>query len=349
VKRALTNLSAAELVSLLKGRGQPAFRGKQIFDWLHKGADFSGMKNLPAALLGDLDGEYAAQGARIVKTLVSKKDGTEKYLFALEDGNIVEGVFMRYAHGNTLCVSTQVGCRMGCVFCASALDGLVRNLEPGEMLSQVLLVNALHRHGEERGVTNVVLMGSGEPLDNYENALAFLRLLSAPGGICISLRNVSLSTCGLAPEIGRLAQEDLGLTLSISLHAAADERRREIMPIARRYSIGELIESCREYVKKTGRRVSFEYALIEGVNSSLEEADALAALLRGFQCHVNLIPINRVAEGKLAAPKQSAIEAFQKRLEDKGIAVSRRREMGADIAGACGQLRRRHLSENSAS
>ncbi|MDR2515066.1 MAG: 23S rRNA (adenine(2503)-C(2))-methyltransferase RlmN [Christensenellaceae bacterium] len=347
MKRALTGLTLEELGALIKGAGHPAFRAGQIHDWLQKGAGFEGMKNLPQALLGELAAEYAAQGVRIEKTLRSKLDGTEKYLFALEDGNIVEGVFMRYAHGNTLCVSTQVGCRMGCAFCASGLEGLVRNMEPGEMLSQVLLAGALHREGQGRGVTNVVLMGSGEPLDNYENVLRFLRLLSAPRGMNISLRNVTLSTCGLVPEIDRLAGEDLPLTLSISLHAADDGRRREIMPVAKLYSIGALIESCKAYVKKTGRRVSFEYALIQGVNSTLEEADALAELLRGFQCHVNLIPVNFVPEKGLTAPGLGGIERFQARLQEKGVAVSRRREMGADIGGACGQLRRRHI-ENSA-
>ena len=302
------------------------------------------MRNLPAALREKLMQSDTAIGVSIIKTLVSQKDGTEKYLFSLRDGNVVEGVLMRYNYGNTLCISSQVGCRMGCRFCASTLEGRVRDMTAGEMLGEVVAVNRLHAQGDKRGVTNIVMMGSGEPLDNYDNVVRFLRLVSAPEGINISLRNVSVSTCGLADRMDDLARENLPITLSISLHAPTDEARRRIMPIANQYSIERLMKACRDYVDRVGRRIVFEYALIEGVNTSLEDADRLAELTRGLLCHVNLIPLNDVPERDLRAPGQKGIDAFQKRLESLHVSVTRRREMGADIEGACGQLRRKHLS-----
>ena len=340
----LLGYTLEELTAYLQTLGEKPFRAKQLYGWLHKGADFDEMRNLPAALREKLKQSDTAIGVSIIKTLVSQKDGTEKYLFSLRDGNVVEGVLMRYNYGNTLCISSQVGCRMGCAFCASTLEGRVRDMTAGEMLGEVVAVNRLHAQGDKRGVTNIVMMGSGEPLDNYDNVVRFLRLVSAPEGINISLRNVSVSTCGLADRMDDLARENLPITLSISLHAPTDEARRRIMPIANQYSIERLMKACRDYVDKVGRRIVFEYALIEGVNTSLEDADKLAALTRGLLCHVNLIPLNDVPERDLRAPGQKGIDAFQKRLESLHVSVTRRREMGADIEGACGQLRRKHLS-----
>lgn len=340
----LLGYTLEELTAYLQTLGEKPFRAKQLYGWLHKGADFDEMRNLPAALREKLKQSDTAIGVSIIKTLVSQKDGTEKYLFSLRDGNVVEGVLMRYNYGNTLCISSQVGCRMGCKFCASTLEGRVRDMTAGEMLGEVVAVNRLHAQGDKRGVTNIVMMGSGEPLDNYDNVVRFLRLASAPEGINISLRNVSVSTCGLADRMDDLARENLPITLSISLHAPTDEARRRIMPIANQYSIERLMKACRDYVDKVGRRIVFEYALIEGVNTSLEDADRLAALTRGLLCHVNLIPLNDVPERDLRAPGQKGIDAFQKRLESLHVSVTRRREMGADIEGACGQLRRKHLS-----
>ena len=252
----LMGLSLAELAQVLADAGEPAFRAKQVYGWLQKGEDFAGMRNLPAALREKLAGTHRALGATILKTLRSEKDGTEKYLFSLHDGNLVEGVLMRYHYGNTLCISSQVGCRMGCAFCASTLEGRVRDLTAGEMMGQVLAVNRLHAEKDKSGVTNIVMMGSGEPLDNYENVIRFLRLVSAPEGIGVSLRNVSVSTCGLVPRIYDLARENLPITLSISLHAPTDEARQRIMPIAKTYSLEELLRACRDYVKAVGRRTS---------------------------------------------------------------------------------------------
>lgn len=340
----LLGYTQEELTAYLQALGEKPFRAKQLYDWLHKGVEFDEMSNLPNGLRERLKQSDVAIGVSIIKTLVSQKDGTEKYLFSLRDGNVVEGVLMRYNYGNTLCISSQVGCRMGCAFCASTLEGRVRDMTAGEMLGEVVAVNRLHAQGDKRGVTNIVMMGSGEPLDNYDNVVRFLRLVSAPKGINISLRNVSVSTCGLADRIDDLAEENLPITLSISLHAPTDEARRRIMPIANKYSIERLMKACRDYVDKVGRRIVFEYALIEGVNTSLDDADRLAALTRGLLCHINLIPLNDVPERDLRAPGQKGIDAFQKRLESLHVSVTRRREMGADIEGACGQLRRKHLS-----
>ena len=344
MKDCLLGYSQQELIEYFAQLGEKPFRAKQVYGWLQKGADFPEMRNLPASLQQKLSQTETAIGVKIIKTLRSEKDGTEKYLFSLADGNIVEGVLMRYHYGNTLCISSQVGCRMGCAFCASTLEGRVRDMTAGEMMGEVIAVNRLHQQGDQRGVTNIVMMGSGEPMDNYDNVLRFLHLVSAPEGICISLRNVSVSTCGLCDRIDRLAEENLPITLSISLHAPTDEARRRIMPVANKYGISRLMESCRNYVNHTGRRIVFEYALIEGVNTALEDADQLAALTRGLLCHVNLIPLNDVPERSLRAPGRKGIDAFQHRLEELGVSVTRRREMGADIEGACGQLRRKHLS-----
>lgn len=342
----LSGMFIPELEEYMKSIGEGKFRAKQVHQWLMRGADFDGMTNLSKNLREKLSENCVAQSIRILESIESKLDGTEKYLYELLDGNIIEGVRMRYHHGDTLCVSTQVGCKMGCAFCASTLDGCVRSLSADEMLGQILIVNKhiTEKFGEGR-VHNVVLMGSGEPMDNYDEVIRFLRLLNDPNGLNISLRNVSLSTCGLVPGIRKLSEEGMPITLSISLHAPNDEVRKRLMPVANAYGMGELLKACREYIEKTGRRVIFEYAMVKDVNCSLEHADELASRLRGMQCHVNLIPLNDVKERNLFTPGEKAMQAFQKRLEDRHISVTRRREMGDDIQGACGQLRRSRLNE----
>lgn len=339
----LLSMSQAEMGELLASWGQPAFRKKQLFSWLHQGTPFEQMLNLPNALRVRLRAEASENTVSVLETIESKIDGTVKLLYRLLDGNVIEGVLMRYKHGNTLCLSTQVGCKMGCAFCASTLDGCVRNLSAGEMLGQVVCANRVL--GEGVRVHNIVLMGSGEPLDNYENTTRFLRLLREPDGVNIGLRNVSLSTCGLVPQMYAFADEDLPVTLSVSLHAPNDDVRRKIMPVANRYSIEELIGACKNYIGKTGRRVIFEYALISGVNASVAQAHELSALLRGMQCHVNLIPLNSVPERGLQGVSEREISAFKAALEERHISVTRRREMGDDIEGACGQLRRKYIAD----
>lgn len=338
----LLSMSQAEMGELLASWGQPAFRKKQLFSWLHQGTPFEQMLNLPNALRVRLRAEASENTVSVLETIESKIDGTVKLLYRLPDGNVIEGVLMRYKHGNTLCLSTQVGCKMGCAFCASTLDGCVRNLSAGEMLGQVVCANRVL--GEGVRVHNIVLMGSGEPLDNYENTTRFLRLLREPDGVNIGLRNVSLSTCGLVPQMYAFADEDLPVTLSVSLHAPNDDVRRKIMPVANRYSIEELIGACKNYIGKTGRRVIFEYALISGVNASVAQAHELSTLLRGMQCHVNLIPLNSVPERGLQGVSEREVSAFKAALEERHISVTRRREMGDDIEGACGQLRRKYIA-----
>ena len=353
MKTELTGMTLDELSAWAREQGLPAFRGKQIFQWIHRGRDFAEMSNLPAELRKKLTDTAVAQPVRIRLRRVSRLDGTVKFLFGLPDGNCVEGVLMKYHYGYSLCVSTQVGCRMGCRFCASTLDGCVRNLTAGEMLGEVLAAGRyLQEQGKSSGtdaeaqrISHVVLMGSGEPLDNYDQVMKFLRLLREPEGIRLSLRNVSLSTCGLVPEMRRLAEEDLPVTLCVSLHAPNDEIRRRTMPIANRYTIDEVLEACRYYVKRTGRRVIFEYALSEGVNASEADARELAGRLRGLQCHVNLIPLNTVRERELKGVREERVRRFLETLEKEHISCTRRREMGDDIEGACGQLRRSVLKQ----
>jgi len=353
MKTELTGMTLDELSAWARDQGLPAFRGKQIFQWIHRGRDFSEMSNLPAELRKKLTDTAVAQPVRIRLRRVSRLDGTVKFLFGLQDGNCVEGVLMKYHYGYSLCVSTQVGCRMGCRFCASTLDGCVRNLTAGEMLGEVLAAGRyLQEQGKSSGtdaeaqrISHVVLMGSGEPLDNYDQVMKFLRLLREPEGIRLSLRNVSLSTCGLVPEMRRLAEEDLPVTLCVSLHAPNDEIRRKTMPIANRYAMEDILDACRFYIQKTGRRVIFEYALTEGVNSGEEHARELAGKLRGMQCHVNLIPLNEVKERHLKGVTETTVARFLKVLEEEHISATRRREMGDDIEGACGQLRRTTLME----
>jgi len=331
-----------EMRQALSEMGEKPFRAGQVFAWLHRGARFEEMTNLPLALRETLARAGTDQPVSIREERVSQLDGTRKFLFALRDGNCVEGVLMRYRYGATLCVSTQVGCRMGCRFCASTLDGCVRSLSAGEMLGQVQCANRVL--GEER-VHNLVLMGSGEPLDNYDAVVRFLRLASHPDGLNIGLRHISLSTCGLVPEIRKFAQEGLPVTLSLSLHAPNDEIRRRLMPIANRYTIGETLDACRYYLEKTGRRIVIEYALIDGVNADGQCANELADRLRGMQCHVNLIPLNTVRERNLKGVTEAQVRAFLEVLERRHISATRRREMGDDIEGACGQLRKKAMQE----
>ncbi|MBR2823316.1 MAG: 23S rRNA (adenine(2503)-C(2))-methyltransferase RlmN [Clostridia bacterium] len=341
-------MTETELAAWGKERGLPAFRGKQIFQWIHRGADFPEMTNLPREMRETLSREAVAQPVQIALRRVSRLDGTVKFLYALTDGNCVEGVLMKYHYGFSLCISTQVGCRMGCKFCASTLDGCLRDLSAGEMLGEILAANRyLKESGAEESVSHVVLMGSGEPLDNYENVIRFLRLLREENGIRLSLRNVSLSTCGLVPKMRQLAEEDLPVTLCVSLHAPNDGIRKRTMPIANRYAMEEVLDACRYYVKKTGRRVIFEYALVDGVNSSPDQARELAGRLRGLQCHVNLIPLNTVKERNLKGVREDTVRRFLETLQAEGISATRRREMGDDIEGACGQLRRKTLREGS--
>ena len=332
-----------ELKAALAQMGEKPFRAGQLFSWLHKGARFDEMTNLPLSLREKLKAVGVDQPVEIREERVSQLDGTRKFLYALRDGNCVEGVLMRYHYGCTLCLSTQVGCRMGCRFCASTLDGCVCNLTAAEMLGQVQCANRT-LSGEER-VHNIVLMGSGEPLDNYEQVVRFLRLVSHPEGLNIGLRHISLSTCGLVDQMKRFAQEGLPVTLSLSLHAPNDTIRRQLMPIANRYTIDETLDACRNYIEKTGRRVVFEYALVDGVNASPACAEELSSRLRGMQCHVNLIPLNTVKERNLFGVTEAQVRAFLEMLEKRHISATRRREMGDDIEGACGQLRKKVMEE----
>ena len=343
----LMSLDAAELEDfVVRTLGEGRFRAKQIGQWLARGAEFAEMTNLSAALRAKLAEIAVANPVRIRESFRSKLDGTEKFLYELGDGNLIEGVVMRYHYGDTLCVSTQVGCRMGCAFCASTLEGRVRNLSAGEILGQVVAANRhIKAQDAARRVHNIVLMGSGEPFDNYDNVVKFLRLVNAPEGLNISLRNISLSTCGLVERIHQFAGEGLPVTLSLSLHAPNDEIRKKLMPVAGAYAYADVMAACRRYGEVTGRRVVFEYALVKGVNCELKHADELASRLRGMRAHVNLIPLNDVKERNLAAPSRREVQAFLQRLAQRNISATVRREMGADIDGACGQLRRRYLAE----
>lgn len=337
----LRSLTYEKLCGEVKNMGLPAFRAKQIYEWLHqkRAASYDEMTNLPAALRERLKAEYPLADVIIERKLVSKIDGTVKYLFRLGDGEHVEGVRMAYKRGGSLCISTQCGCRMGCTFCASTLTGLYRNLTPSEMLCEVYLAA---KDAEESGekIASMVLMGIGEPLDNFDNVMDFLTIVTSEQGFNLGMRHISLSTCGLVDKIYKLAERRLQLTLSVSLHAPNDEIRRRTMPIARRYPIEELIKACKDYFDTTGRRISFEYALIDGVNDKPEHAMELIALLKGMGAHVNLIPVNRVNETGYRRGKRESVEAFCKLLNDNGQNATVRRELGSDINAACGQLRR---------
>ena len=326
--------------------GESKFRAGQIRQWLNRGVEISEMSNLSNALRTRLSEIAVANPVRIRESYKSKLDETEKFLYELHDGNLIEGVVMRYKYGDTLCVSTQVGCRMGCAFCASTLEGRVRNLSAGEILGQVVAANRhIQAQDAERRIHNIVLMGSGEPFDNYDNVVKFLRLVNSPTGLNISIRNISLSTCGLVNRIDDFIREGLPVTLSLSLHAPNDSIRQKIMPVANAYAYEDVIAACRRYSEATGRRVVFEYALIRNINCEVRHAEELARRLRGMRCHVNLIPLNAVKERNLEAPTKQDVAAFLKRLELKNISATVRREMGADIDGACGQLRRKYISE----
>ena len=337
----LKSLTLEELKEELKEGGFPAYRAGQLYRWLHVqlAEDPEEMTNLPAKLKQFLSENYTMTRLQVADRQISRLDGTQKFLFQLPDGETIESVFMKYKFGNSVCVSSQVGCRMGCRFCASTLDGLRRNLLPGEILEEIYTIHRLT--GEK--ISHVVVMGTGEPLDNYENLLKFLRMLTDENGQNLSMRNVTVSTCGMVPRIYDLAGEKLSITLALSLHATTDERRREIMPIANTYTISECMAACRYYFEETGRRVTFEYSLIKGVNDSLRDAKELAALAGSISAHINLIPVNPVRERDYEQPDLSAVQAFRAKLEKHGINVSIRRVLGRDIDGACGQLRHRHI------
>ena len=338
--RDLKSMTLPEMTNALKAMGQPAFRGKQVFTWLHKGVtSFDEMTNLPKDLRDKLKSEFTLTVPKVARKQVSRQAGTIKYLWELADGNCIESVLMRYHHGNTVCISSQVGCRMGCAFCASTVAGKVRDLTPAEMLDQVLFTQL--DSGLE--ISNIVLMGIGEPMDNLDTVLRFLELVNHPDGMNIGMRHISLSTCGVIPGIHRLADLGLQLTLSVSLHAPDSETRSKIMPVNRAYDVEELFDACHDYFKKTGRRISFEYAMIDGINDQDWQADLIAAKLKGMPGHVNLIPLNDVVESPFKPSKR--IAAFQKRLESHGITATVRRSLGGDIDASCGQLRRKAMEE----
>lgn len=340
----ILNYSLDEISLWMKENGESAFRAKQVFSWIYKNIwNFDDMKNLPKSLVEKLKGNFYIGIPEVVEKYESTLDGTQKLLLAFDDGNIIESVIMKYKHGNSICISTQIGCRMGCKFCASTLEGRVRNLTSGEILSEVIIAQKVI--GER--ISNIVLMGSGEPLDNYENVTKFLDLVNADYGLNIGQRHITLSTCGLVPKIYELADKGYSITLAISLHAFSDEKRREIMPIANKYSVKEILEACDYYFEKTGRRITFEYSLVSGINDGKEDAKSLSKLLKGRQCHVNLIPVNEIKENTLKRPSKKTIEEFEKIVNENGIEVTVRREMGNDINAACGQLRRNFLKSQN--
>ena len=338
----LKSMTAPEIGAVLKELGQPAFRAKQVFSWLHKGVrSYEEMTNLPKALRDTLAERYPICAPTAVRKQESQKDGTIKYLWQLSDGNCVETVLMRYHYGNTVCISTEVGCRMGCAFCASTLGGLVRKLEPFEMLDQVLFTQL----DSGLPVSHIVLMGIGEPLDNLDNVLRYLELVNSPEGMNISMRHISLSTCGLVPKIDELASHKLQLSLAISLHGPNDEIRNRIMPVNKAYPIEELLAACRRYYDATSRRIHFEYAMIDGLNDSVECAKELLRRLKGLPAHVNMIPLNHVEESPLKPSSRAAVQKFQQTLEDGGVTATVRRTLGSDIDASCGQLRRKYNQE----
>lgn len=336
----LKSMTLEEMSAFFKELNQPSFRAKQVFQWLHRGvASFEEMSNLPKTLRQTLEEQCYITVPVVERKQVSKLDGTIKYLWRLRDGNCIETVLMRYKHGNTVCVSCQVGCNMGCVFCASTLGGKLRNLEPSEILDQVIFTQK--DSGEE--ISNIVMMGIGEPLDNFDNVLRFLTLVNHADGLNIGMRHISVSTCGLVKKIDKLAQLGLQLTLSVSLHAPDDETRSRLMPVNRSVGVDLLMDTCRRYFETTGRRISYEYAVIDGVNDSDEKADLLASLLKGQPGHVNLIPLNNIEESPLKPSRR--VRQFQQRLESHGITATVRRKLGGDIDASCGQLRKKQMQE----
>ncbi|MBQ2257311.1 MAG: 23S rRNA (adenine(2503)-C(2))-methyltransferase RlmN [Lachnospiraceae bacterium] len=340
MKTDIKSLSLNELKTEIERLGEKAFRAKQLYEWMHVklARDYDEMTNIPKSLKEKLRESCTYTSLKEVTVQTSKLDGTRKYLFELADGNFVESVWMKYHHGNSVCISSQVGCRMGCRFCASTLDGLERSLTPSEMLDQIY---AISRSTGER-VSNVVVMGTGEPLDNYDNLLKFIQLITDENGLNISQRNITVSTCGIVENMKRLADEKLQITLALSLHGSTQEKRQELMPIARKYDISEVMDACRYYFDQTGRRITFEYSLVGGVNDTDEDAENLCRLVGDINCHINLIPVNPIKERDYIESERKDILKFQNKLEKKHINVTIRREMGRDIDGACGQLRRRH-------
>ena len=339
----LKSLTQPELANILKELGQPAFRAKQIFTWLHRGVrSYDEMTNLPKGLRDTLAQRYPIHAPKVVRKQESKKDGTIKYLWELSDGNCVETVLMRYNYGNTVCISTEVGCRMGCAFCASTIGGLVRRLEPYEMLDEVLFTQI----DSGLPISRIVLMGIGEPLDNFDNVMRFLELVNSPDGMNISMRHISLSTCGLIPKIDELAAKKLQISLAISLHGPNNEIRNQVMPVNKAYPIEDLLEACRRYYAATSRRIHFEYAMIDGVNDRDEDAREILRRMKGLPAHFNLIPLNHVEESPLKPSSKTQVARFQKLLETGGITATVRRTLGGDIDASCGQLRRKHIKES---
>lgn len=342
-KTDIKSLTYEELEQQLLQMGEKPFRAKQIYQWMHQklAGGFGEMTNLSKSLRHSLEEQYRYVCLEPVEVLTSQIDGTQKYLFRLLDGHVIESVLMKYQHGNSVCISTQVGCRMGCRFCASTIGGRTRDLTPSEMLDQIYRIQKIS--GER--VSNVVMMGTGEPLDNYDNVLRFIRLLSDERGLNISQRNITLSTCGIVPRMRQLADEGLQITLALSLHASSQKKREELLPVAKKYGIGETVDACRYYYERTGRRITFEYSLAGGKNDSEEDAAALAELIRGLNCHVNLIPVNPIKERTYVQSGKKVIADFKNKLENCGINVTIRREMGRDINGACGQLRKSYMDK----
>ena len=339
----IKSMTLEELKTEMERMGEKSFRAAQLYDWMHckLASGYDDMTNIPLSLRKKLESEYPYVSLTPVEIQESRLDGTKKFLFALSDGNVVESVWMKYKHGNSVCISSQVGCKMGCRFCASTLDGWERNLLPSEMLDQIYAITRLT--GER--VSNVVVMGTGEPMDNFENLLTFIHILTEEHGLHISQRNITVSTCGIVPKMRELADKGLTITLALSLHATTDEKRRQLMPVANTYHMDELMEACAYYFEKTGRRITFEYSLVAGVNDTPEDAVQLSALAGPLNCHVNLIPVNPIKERNYRQSGQEEILAFKNKLEKNRINVTVRREMGRDIDGACGQLRRRYLSD----
>ena len=338
----IKSMTKDELKNLMTELGEKPFRAKQIYSWLHEHlvTSYDEMGNIPGKLKEKLK-DYPIAALEMVDEQISAIDGTRKYLFRLSDGNVIESVLMRYKHGNSVCISSQVGCKMGCRFCASTIGGWTRNLLPSEMLDQIYRIQSIT--GER--VSNVVVMGTGEPMDNYDHIVRFVHLLSDENGLNISQRNITVSTCGIVPKIYELAKEKLQITLALSLHAPNDEKRQELMPIAQRYSMDEVLDACRNYFQETGRRITFEYSLVAGVNDTVEEAEKLSALVKNLNCHVNLIPVNPIKERDFVQTGKKAVERFKRVLEKNRINVTIRREMGRDINGACGQLRNDAMRE----
>ena len=341
MKQDIKSMTLAELQDAFAALGEPKFRAKQVFAWLHRGAvSFEAMTNLSKPLREALDSLYFINKPTVARKQISRLDGTIKYLWRLRDGNCVESVVMQYHHGNTVCISSEVGCPMGCKFCASTIGGLVRRLEPSELLDQVLFSQL----DSGLAISNIVLMGIGEPLDNFDNVMRFLELVNSPDGMNIGMRHISLSTCGLVDKIEQLAERDLQLTRSVSLHSPDDESRSKIMPVNRRWPVDTLLAACRDYFAKTGRRISFEYTMIDGVSDSPEQAQLLAKKLAGMGAHVNMIPLNNVTESGLHTSSRQAIRRFQTILEENGVTATLRRTLGSDIDASCGQLRRKYES-----